>query len=274
MHEAHHKKEVFVCHTCTLPFFSFGDKQKHLPNCKPLQPSSTQPIINGEKANANVAHLVKGDHAIATNAVVGVKDSIQSKSGLAMKQSFVVKERTGMRASPRLRNDAMSNETLPETKKIIDEASANLAKAISHENNESLSKENVSLSLNDKSKMNSLGNSAHDDTSNETRLDKNDPHSATKTKYTKSLPLSPLNFHGFLKPSNEMETVEGLGDFRDGLNAYATEYFIGDAVFNTNLFESSIVTDSMISLKEEEIPAATKNDEYTVPDTTEQKENE
>ena len=142
MHEAHHKKEVFVCHTCTLPFFSFGDKQKHLPNCKPLQPSTNQPIINGEKANANVAHLVKGDHAIATNAVVGVKDSIQNKSGLAMKQSVLVKERTGMRASPRLRNDAMSNETLPDvknpkTKTIIDETSANLAKAISHKNNES-----------------------------------------------------------------------------------------------------------------------------------------
>ena len=28
MHEAHHKKEIFVCHTCTQPFFSFGDKQK------------------------------------------------------------------------------------------------------------------------------------------------------------------------------------------------------------------------------------------------------
>ena len=122
--------------------------------------------------------------------------------------------------------------------------------------------------------MNSLGNSGQDGTSKETRLDKNDPHSTTKTNYTKSLPLSPLNFHGFLKPCNELKTVEGLGDFRDGLNAYATEYFIGDAVFNTNLFESSIVTDSMISLKEEEIPAATKNDEYTVPDTTEQKENE
>ena len=64
-----------------------------------------------------------------------------------------------------------------------------------------------------------------------------------------------------------MEIVQGLGDFRDGLNAYATEYFIEDAVFNTKLFESCVVTDSVIVEDGEDIATDAKNDSNIVPET-------
>ena len=116
-------------------------------------------------------------------------------------------------------------------------------------------------------KLRTIETSKQDDTSKETTIDRIEPGSNNKLKYTKSLPLSPLNFHGFRKPVSEMEIVQGLGDFRDGLNAYATEYFIEGAVFNTKLFESCVVTDSVIVEDGEDIATDMKNVSNIVPET-------
>ena len=71
-------------------------------------------------------------------------------------------------------------------------------------------------------------------------------------QYTSTLPISPLNFHGFKRPSSELEIVAGLGDFRVGLNAYAAEYFVGNTVFDTELFEAALVTDNEVKNEPEE----------------------
>ena len=89
-------------------------------------------------------------------------------------------------------------------------------------------------------------------------------------QYTSTLPVSPLNFHGFKRPSSELEIVAGLGDFRVGLNAYAAEYFVGNTVFDTELFEAALVTDNEVKNEPEETFEGS-NDEIPciVPEITE-----
>ena len=71
------------------------------------------------------------------------------------------------------------------------------------------------------------------------------------------------------QPLNELETVQGLGDFRDGLNAYAVEYFIGNAVFDADLFESVIVTEDTKDKDGEDICSDAKDFKSIVPEMVE-----
>ena len=273
MHEAHHKKEVFVCHTCTLPFFSFGDKQSHLPNCKPLLSKNNQSIPNGEKINENVNLPLKGSQG--------------NKYGVFVKQGAVTREKTVMRASPRQKNNGTNQENsltlndneLKTSESIKNEISTKnmLAKNIDTGGNDAIPKNKDNAELGEKkgeSKISSRSTLEQKDTSSDQRTDTKEPGSTTNTGYTTTLPLSPLNFHGFKKPSNEMETVQGLGDFRDGLNAYAVEYFIGNAVFDAELFESKIVTETIKDKDEEGVCADAEDSKIIVPENLEDNKQE
>ena len=228
--------------------------------------------MNTEKVTENVGTFKKENDSNATDTVKNTAASLTNKNEGAIKQIIPIKERTGMRASPRLRNGVLKNENRlmkerTEVRTSVNDMSTQPVKNAISGKTETLSNTNVTLLLNEESKLKTLETSKQDDTSKEITLDTVDPGSNNKMKYTKSLPLSPLNFHGFKKPSSEMEIVQGLGDFRDGLNAYATEYFIEDAVFNTKLFESCVVTDSVIVEEGEDIATDAKNDSNIVPET-------
>ena len=194
LHEAHNKKEVFVCHTCTLPFFSFSDKQKHLPKCHPILPRKIQSSPDADNLQIQ-GRLSSTDEA---------KQNMQTKLG-----------------SPR--NESSSKQV----------------------------KNELTVEAHIKPSLRKRGSS-------ETQKNTDDEHVFTETPvkqkrpgYTITLPLSPLNFHGFKKPSPELEIVNGLEEFRDGLNAYAKEFFIGNTVFDRNLFETSVVTDVIINEQNE-----------------------
>ena len=212
LHEAHHKKEVFVCHMCTLPFFSFGDKQKHLPSCQPILPRKVEPGHIGEMHQPGSKEAKITQH-IMTKKEAGEEKSMDVRNYLISKPGSSSVERGGARSSPRQRN--LTNETDISRTQAVD-----------------------SIIL--RTKVEPSGIVIREKKGNE------------NVQYTSTLPVSPLNFHGFKRPSSELEIVAGLGDFRVGLNAYAAEYFVGNTVFDTELFEAALVTDNEVKNEPEE----------------------
>ena len=192
------------------------------------------------------------------------------------------RERIGVRASPRQRNSSNSdlekssqhiiigeegnnivsfNPSISTVIKCVDSTSDPLRNESNTEdvNNTIIGDTSIKSSLRQRStsgkcRDNSQGRIADDNTGNKNNIG-----------YTITMPLSPLNFRGFKRPSSELEIVQGLGEFREGLNAYAAEFFIGNTVFDTTLFETSVVTEEIDGNQERTILEEIENSSSIVP---------